>query len=98
MINLLLKMFHNMEQQFKEGGKYEKFFYAFEAGYTFIFTPKETTPPKGTQIRDAIDLKRLMMTVVIAMVPCLNLIKKPGQVDQDFFRFALDVCRYLAHA
>src|SRR5690606_8109134 len=26
---------------------------------------------KGVQVRDAIDLKRLMMTVVIAMVPCL---------------------------
>ena len=26
---------------------------------------------KGAQIRDAIDLKRLMMTVIVAMVPCL---------------------------
>ena len=33
--------------------------------------PNEVTPKKGAQIRDAIDLKRLMMTVVIAMVPCL---------------------------
>ena len=71
MISLLLKMFHGMEQQFQKGGKYEKFFYAFEAGYTFIFTPKETAPAKGTQIRDAIDLKRLMFTVVVAMIPCL---------------------------
>ena len=54
-----------------KGGKYEKFHYLFEAGETFMFVPNEVTPRKGSQIRDAIDLKRLMMTVVIAMVPCL---------------------------
>ena len=56
---------------FQKGGKLEKFHYLFEAGETFMFVPNEVTPKKGTQIRDAIDLKRLMMTVVIAMVPCL---------------------------
>lgn len=71
MISALQKLFHSLEKDFQEGGKFEKFFYAFEAGYTFIFTPKATAPIKGTQIRDAIDLKRLMFTVVIAMIPCL---------------------------
>ncbi len=56
---------------FEKGGKLEKFYYAFEAGETFLFTPKDTAPPVGTHIRDAIDLKRLMITVVIALVPCL---------------------------
>ena len=56
---------------FAKGGKYEKFHYLFEAGETFMFVPNEVTPKKGAQIRDAIDLKRLMMTVVIAMIPCL---------------------------
>jgi Na+-transporting NADH:ubiquinone oxidoreductase subunit B len=56
---------------FQKGGKFEKFYYLFEAGETFMFSPDHTTAPKGVQIRDAIDLKRLMMTVVIAMVPCL---------------------------
>lgn len=63
-----------LEQQrpmFQKGGKYEKFYYLFEAIETFTFTPDHTTDGKGVQIRDAIDLKRLMMTVVIAMVPCL---------------------------
>ena len=36
-----------------------------------MFVPNDVTPKKGAQIRDAIDLKRLMMTVVIAMIPCL---------------------------
>ena len=56
---------------FQKGGKLEKFHYLFEAGETFLFVPNEVTPKKGAQIRDAIDLKRLMMTVVIAMIPCL---------------------------
>ena len=56
---------------FQKGGKFEKFYYLFEAGETFLFSPNHTAGAKGVQIRDAIDLKRLMMTVVIAMVPCL---------------------------
>ena len=57
--------------QFEKGGKLEKFYYGFEAAETFLFTPNHTTAAKGTQIRDAVDLKRLMMTVVIAMIPPL---------------------------
>ncbi|MDH3709473.1 MAG: NADH:ubiquinone reductase (Na(+)-transporting) subunit B [Cyclobacteriaceae bacterium] len=56
---------------FQKGGRFEKFYYLFEAGETFMFTPDHTTDSKGAQIRDAVDLKRLMMTVVIAMIPCL---------------------------
>ena len=36
-----------------------------------FFVPSETTHPTGTQIKDAIDMKRMMMTVIIAMIPCL---------------------------
>ena len=36
-----------------------------------MFSPKHTTNPRGAQIKDAIDLKRMMITVVIAMIPCL---------------------------
>lgn len=56
---------------FEKGGKFEKFYYLFEAGETFLFTPASTAGKKGVQVRDAIDLKRMMMTVVIAMIPCL---------------------------
>jgi Na+-transporting NADH:ubiquinone oxidoreductase subunit B len=65
--NQLDKVKHN----FEKGGKLEKYFYAYEAIDTFLFAPNTTTLPKGTQVRDAIDLKRLMMTVIISMVPCL---------------------------
>ena len=65
--NQLDKAKHN----FEKGGKWEKFYYAFEAFDTFLFAPNTTNGIKGAQVRDAVDLKRLMMTVIIAMVPCL---------------------------
>lgn len=65
--NTLDKAKHN----FEKGGKLEKYYYAFEALETFVFAPNTTAGAKGVQIRDAIDLKRLMMTVIISMVPCL---------------------------
>jgi Na+-transporting NADH:ubiquinone oxidoreductase subunit B len=70
-----MKFIHSLlEKQkplFEKGGKFEKFYYLFEAGETFLFTPATVTKNKGVQVRDAIDLKRMMITVVIAMVPCL---------------------------
>lgn len=65
---------HLLEKQrplFEKGGKLERFYYVFEAAETFLFTPPSTTPERGAHIRDAVDLKRMMMTVVIAMLPCL---------------------------
>lgn len=70
-MKFLHDILHKQKPLFEKGGKFEKFFYLFEAGESFMFTPETTTPLKGTQIRDAIDLKRLMMTVVIALVPAL---------------------------
>ena len=51
--------------------KFEKGYYLFEALETFLFVPDHVTSKKGVQVKDVIDLKRLMMTVVIAMIPCL---------------------------
>jgi Na+-transporting NADH:ubiquinone oxidoreductase subunit B len=65
---------HQIEKikpNFEKGGKWEKHYYSFEALETFLFAPATTNGIKGAQIRDAIDLKRLMMTVIISMVPCL---------------------------
>lgn len=65
--NTLDKVKHN----FEKGGKWEKFYYVYEAFDTFAFAPNTTTGSKGAQIRDANDMKRLMMTVIISMIPCL---------------------------
>ena len=67
----LRNLFEKQKPMFEKGGKLEKFYYLFEAGETFLFTPNHTTHAKGVQVRDAIDLKRMMMTVVIAMLPPL---------------------------
>jgi Na+-transporting NADH:ubiquinone oxidoreductase subunit B len=60
-----------VKPNFEKGGKWEKFYYIYEAHETLLFVPNSTTNPKGVQIRDAVDMKRMMMTVIIAMVPCL---------------------------
>ena len=40
---------------------------AFDAFFTFAFTPNKTTASTGVQIRDGMDLKRLMVHVVLAL-------------------------------
>lgn len=56
---------------FEKGGKFEKLYPLWEANETFLFKPGLTAGKKGVQVRDAVDLKRMMITVVIAMIPCL---------------------------
>ena len=60
-----------VKPHFEKGGKWEKFYYIYEAHDTLLFAPNHVTKPVGVQIRDAMDMKRLMMTVIIAMIPCL---------------------------
>lgn len=59
-----------MEPHFVKGGKWEKWNPLFETMATFAYTPKLVTE-KGAHIRDGVDLKRTMMTVILALVPCL---------------------------
>lgn len=59
-----------IKPQFEKGGKLEKFYPAFDAIETFLFVPGHTTH-SGSHIRDGVDLKRTMITVVIAMIPAL---------------------------
>lgn len=53
---------------FKEGGKFEKYGPAWFGIDTFLFTPNHTTK-SGAHIRDGIDLKRVMIIVVFALIP-----------------------------
>ena len=59
-----------MEPKFTKGGKLEKWNPIFESFTTLAFTPAHVTS-KGSHIRDGVDLKRTMMTVILAMIPCL---------------------------
>lgn len=69
-----MKLFKNLlgavKPHFEKGGKLEKLYPAYDAFETFLFVPDHTAK-KGSHVRDAIDLKRTMITVVIAMLPAL---------------------------
>lgn len=67
----LRNLLNNLKPNFEKGGKLEKFHPAFDAFETFLFVPNHTTKSKGTHVRDAIDLKRTMILVVLSLIPCL---------------------------
>ncbi|MBL1280703.1 MAG: NADH:ubiquinone reductase (Na(+)-transporting) subunit B [Fluviicola sp.] len=69
-MKFLENIVHKMEPKFAKGGKLEKWNPIFESFTTLVFTPAHVTS-KGTHIRDGVDLKRTMMTVIIALLPCL---------------------------
>ncbi len=70
-MKFLRETLDKVKHDFEKGGKWERYYYVFEALDTFAFVPKTTTGVKGAQIRDGVDMKRLMMTVILAMIPCL---------------------------
>ena len=59
-----------MKKPFEKGQKFEKFAPAINALDTFLYVPNHTTK-HGAHIRDAVDLKRTMITVVLALIPAL---------------------------
>lgn len=59
-----------LKKPFAKGSKWERFAPAVNAFDTFLFVPNHTTH-KGAHIRDAVDLKRTMVTVIIALIPAL---------------------------
>ena len=69
-----MKLFKNLlgsvKPHFEKGGKLEKLYPAYDAFETFLFVPEHTTH-KGAHVRDAIDLKRTMFMVIVALIPCL---------------------------
>ena len=59
-----------IKPNFEEGGKFQAFRSVFDGFETFLFVPN-TTSKTGTHIHDAIDSKRIMSIVVIALIPAL---------------------------
>lgn len=43
----------------------------FNAFHTFLYTPAHVAGKKGAHVHDASDLKRVMNTVIMALIPCL---------------------------
>jgi len=69
-----MKLFKSLldfvKPHFENGGKLEKLHPAYDAFETFLFVPNHTTKT-GSHVRDAIDLKRTMSMVIVALLPCL---------------------------
>ena len=60
----------NLKPSFSKGGKFSWLQSTFEAFETFAFTPNRVTQ-RGCHVRDAIDLKRAMIMVIIALMPAM---------------------------
>lgn len=70
MFNNLRRFIDKIKPTFSEGGKFAWLQSTFEAFETFAFTPNRVTR-QGSHVRDAIDLKRAMIMVVIALIPAM---------------------------
>ena len=69
-MKLLRSLLDSQGKHFHQGGRLEFAYPVYEMVDTFLYTPGAVT--KGTShVRDGFDLKRMMMTVVIALIPAV---------------------------
>ena len=69
-MNFLRNYLDKQKPKFEKGGKLEKFHSVFTGFESFLFVPNTPTS-SGAHIRDAVDLKRTMIIVVLALIPAL---------------------------
>lgn len=69
-MNALKKYFEGIKPHFEEGGKLHAFQSVYDGFETFLFVPNATSK-SGASIHDAIDSKRIMSFVVLAVVPAM---------------------------
>lgn len=66
----LRRQLDRIAPHFEKGGRWQRLYPLWEAADTFFYTPAEVTRG-AAHVRDALDLKRMMMLVVIATLPCI---------------------------
>ena len=66
---MLRRLLDRLKPMFDEDGRFHRLHPLYEATDTFFYTPDEVTKT-ASHIRDAMDLKRMMTMVVIALGPC----------------------------
>ncbi len=66
----LKKYLNKIKPHFEEGGKLHAFWSVYDGFESFLYVPN-TTAKTGVHIHDAIDSKRIMSLVVIALLPAL---------------------------
>ncbi len=65
----LRRLLDRIEPAFKEGGRFSRLFPLYEGIDTFFFSPGHITK-NAPHVRDSMDLKRMMIIVVLALLPC----------------------------
>lgn len=70
MITKIRQLLDSVEPHVSKGGRFHKAYTLYEMADTFLFNPKDVTK-SGAHVRDAIDLKRMMFTVIIALQPAI---------------------------
>lgn len=65
----LRRFLDRLEPLFVKGGRYEKFVALYEIVDTLLYTPADVTRT-APHARDSLDLKRVMIIVVVAVLPC----------------------------
>ncbi|MCA9401829.1 MAG: RnfABCDGE type electron transport complex subunit D, partial [Candidatus Omnitrophica bacterium] len=69
-MSFLQKQSEKMGKMFEKGQPLEKFYPLYEALDSFLLTPGKTTK-KAPHVRDSVDIKRVMIFVVIALIPAI---------------------------
>lgn len=66
----LKRFMERIRPSFEAGGRLHAFRSVYEGMDTFLFTPRQTAAARGAQIHDALDSKRIMIMVIVALLPC----------------------------
>lgn len=66
----LLNLTKKLDPHFEKGGKLSRFWVLYDGFKTFLFVPDHANH-NGVHVRDSIDLKRTMFTVIIALLPAM---------------------------
>ena len=69
-MNGLRNLVDKIKPTFEKGGKLGFLHSTFDAFETFLFVP-DTVTKRGAHVRDCVDLKRVMIMVVLALVPAM---------------------------
>jgi Na+-transporting NADH:ubiquinone oxidoreductase subunit B len=91
-MKFLRNLLDKQARHFEKGGVFEKLEPLWEANDTFLFSPSHVTKA-ASHVRDGLDLKRMMIVVVVALLPCMfmaayntgyqaNLALNPENIDQ----------------
>ena len=64
------RILDRLQPHFGEGGRFERLYPLYEGVDSFLYSPGTVTRGK-THLRDSLDTKRMMTTVIVALLPCV---------------------------